>query len=505
MAEQRAVLHDIGEEKFKKLAFELRFRSKHLKLKQLPLQGDLHRSLKQIATLPKEEQDAAKTLLLTRRSLGRFLVPSEHTSRRQFQLILEWLGLERFLRLAPTANFDWNQLPEVSDLRKNVLPAARFDVIRESDLSLEDKYLAVVTWLKGTGFGEFVLQTRSFPPAPPDWKQALLDYVGKERFLELVREQPLFDLNSIKGCTTKFRHMLSRIQLAELSPEDEERALVSLLCTTELGKRLIIEAGLPLPDLFSYEHNRVIQSYRPLQDMYRDPKNAIVPPEVRACLDLIGHDRFLELVQEPLFDLSSIKGFSTVKQTKARLRLVQESNLSESDKERAFVAVICRSAWAELIAAGNPDALRRIRRHQSGKTSVSKGVYGFQRRLNYLGPARFLELSQGPLVDLESAYPKVDPGEWPSYWTSVYHSDVEGEERERQFTSVLLRSSHGRKYVEESKRLAKERGEPDNLQPLPSPPTTSIWRPQITRKGGTPSPTVSPLSPSTSEKLHVAS
>lgn len=490
LAAQRVVLNEIGEDKFRKLAFELQFRGKHLKLKQLPLQGDLHRSMRQIASMPKEDQDVAKAWLISRRSLGRYLLPTENTSRRQFNLILQWLGLQRFLNLAPTASFDWNRLPELLDMKRTVLPAARFDVIRESDLPLEDKYLAVVTWLKGTDFGEFVLQTRAFPPNPPDYKQALLDYVGKERFLELVARPPLFDLNSIKGCTTKFRHMLSRIQLADLSPEEEERALVSLLCTTQLGKRLILEAGLPLPDLFSYEHNKVIQSYKPLHGLYRDPSSANIPAEIQACVDRIGHDRFLELVHEEPYDLASIKGFETVKTTKARLRLVQESKLTEEEKVRAFAAVLCRSAWAELLAGDDMEARRKIRRTQSGRASVTKGPYGFQRRLNYLGPARFLELSREPIIDVVKAFPNLDPAEWPSFWTAVYHSDLEGEERERWFASVLRRSSHGKRYLAEVRRIAKEKGDPENLQPLSDPVTTAIWRPRVTKESS-PTPSVS--------------
>lgn len=477
LAGQRAVLNEIGEEKFRKLAFELQFRSKYLRLKQLPLPSDLQRSLKKIAELPREEQDVAKASLLARRSLGRFLVPPETTRRRQFLLILEWLGLERFLALAPTANFDWSRLPEVLDLKRTVLPATRFDIIRGSDLSADDKYLAVATWLKGTGFGEFVLQSRAFPPSPPDYKQALLDYVGQERFLELVQQPPLFDLNSIKGCTTKFRHMLSRIQLAKLSPADEERALVSLLCTTQLGKRLILEAGYPLPDLYSYEHNREINSYKPLQELYRNPKSASIPADVQACLDGIGRDRFAQLVNEDLFDLNRIKGFSTTRTTKARLRLVQEADLPQGEKERAFVAVLCRSAWAEVLVAGNQEALRRVRSHQSGRVSVAKSEYGFQRRLNYLGPARFLELCKEPPIDVVAAYPDLQPGEWPSYWAAVYRDPSLGEERERWLASTLRRSSHGKRYLKEVRRIAAEKGDPDNLQPLSDPVTTGIWRP----------------------------
>lgn len=479
--EQRVLLNEIGLERFKKLAFELRFRSQHLPLKQLPLQGRLSEALRQIKTVPPEQQEAAKALLLARRSLGRFLVPAEHTSRRQFRLILEWLTLERFLIYAATASFDWNLLPEARDLRRNVLPAARFDVIRESDLSLEQKYLAVATWLKGTEFGDFALQTRSFPPDAPDYKQALLEYVGQERFLELVQQAPLFDLNSIKGCTTKFRHMLSRIQMAELSPADEERALVSLLCTTELGKRLILGAGLPLPDLLTYEHNRLISSYKPLQTMYRDERS--VPAHIRAVLDGLGRQRFLELVREPLFDLQRLRGYASVKQTKPRLRLVQESPLPAPDKERALVAVLCRSAWAELLAHDDQGALRAIRRHQSGKVSQTKSVHGFQRRLNYLGPRRFLELAQQPLFDLARAFPKVVSSEWPSYWAAAYHSALDGEELERAYASALARSVHGKRYLAEARRIAEEEGVRE-LRPLPDPPTTALWRPQVPRDQG---------------------
>lgn len=481
LAAQRAVLDEIGVDKFRKLAFELQFRSKYLKLKKLPLQGDLQKCLQEIAKLPKADQDAAKALLLTRRVLGRHIMPVNNTSRRQFHMILDWIGLERFLALAPTANFDWDRLPAFTDLKPTVLPGARFDVIRKSDLPPEDKYLAMTTWMKGTEFGQFVLTTRGFPPHPPNYKETLMNYVGLERFIELVAKPPLFDLNEIKGCTTKFPHMLARIQLADLNPKDEERALVSLLSTTQVGKRLILAEGLPLPKVFSYEHNKAIKSYRPLQSLYRDPKVANIPEEIQACVDRIGRERFHHMIMEEQYDLSSIKGFDAVKTTKARLRLVQESTLPEADKLRAFSAVLCRSAWAELLVGNNRDLKTRIWYIQSGSSSITKSLHGFQRRLNYLGPARFVELSKEPPVDLSKAFPDVEAGDWTAFWTRVYHSDLEGEERERWFASVLRGSSHGRKYLEEVRRIATKKGDPENLQPLSNPPTTTVWRPRVQR------------------------
>lgn len=434
------LLEDVGLERFQHLGPGVRF-----KPAAVP-GGKLAGRLKAIQSLPPAQQETAKIAYLAHTRFGQALLPPVYDKQREYGTLLNalnWLGVERFKRLAED-DFDLATIP---DLQRDH-PDRQVIHVRSAPLPAEEQQRAVAQILKGTALGQHVLEFGGAPaPAAEAWEEAILAYIGgPERFLEVYR-QPAFDVHTLPGIYDRpFAVLVAKVQKLGLSSEDEERAYVALLSYSGVGKRLLDGAGLPQPP-------RTVRG-RPLRS--EKMRSGSAPRPLKAHVELlehIGRERFLELVKEPLFDLEAIDGWEhTGTALPSRRRLIEQSALTPEEKERALVALLAINPTPfvhehELYRA----IIRRTPQYRRGKFGRAS-EYFFPKLLAEVGASRFVRLAREPLYDLSGILTAKDTGKWGlnRKFERVRWSDLSDEEKEKAFVSILARSRVGKRYLEEA-------------------------------------------------------
>lgn len=449
------LLDDIGLERFQHLGPGVRF-----KASSLLRAGKSSARLKAIDSLPSSEKELAKIAFLARTRFGQALLPPVYDKQREYGTLLSavnWLGIDRFKELAEE-EYDLDNVP---DLQRQH-PDRQIVAIRASPLPVEEQQNAVAQVLKSTALGQHVLEFGSIPPlAEEAWEEAILAYIGgPERFLDTYK-RPAFDVHTIPGIYDRpFAALVAQVQRLGLSMSDEERAYVALLSYSVIGKKLLDGAGLPQPP----------QSVRgrPLRPSKTHRTGAQQPLQSHVdLLNHIGRERFLELVEEPLFDLESIPGWETTgTAVPSRRRLIEQSSLSPAEKERALVALLAirptpfineHELYREII--------RRTPQYKRG-TSGRASEYYFPKLLAEVGASRFLKLAQEPLYDLTAILTAKDTGKWGlnRKFERVRRSNLSDEEKERAFVSILARSRVGKRYLLEAGREKTESGPRSQLK-----------------------------------------
>lgn len=434
------ILEDVGLERFLQLGPGIRF-----KATPLP-SGKLAARLKVIEDLPAAQREQAKIAYLARTRFGQALLPLVYDKQREYGTLLgalNWLGIKRFRQLAED-DFDLNTVPGLQ--RQH--PDRQVMAIRSSILPVEEQQAAVAQVLKSTALGQHVLEFGSVPTQSEEaWEEAILAYIGgPERFLRIYKK-PAFDIHTMRGVYDRpFSALVAQVQKADLSKEDEERAYVALLSYTAVGKRILDGAGLPQPA--QTVRGRPLRPEKTSVEGTKQPLQSHVD-----LLEHIGRDRFLQLVEEPLFDLESIEGWeSTGTSVPSRRRLIEHSNLSPEEKERALVALLAIRPTPfmndnELYRS----IIRRTPQYRRGASGRASEYY-FPKLLAEVGPSRFVRLARQPLYDLSDLLTAKDAGKWGlnRKFERVRRSNLSDEDKERAFVSILARSRVGKRYLEEA-------------------------------------------------------
>lgn len=452
------LLDDIGLERFLHLGPGVRFKASAF----LPA-GRSSTRLKAIDALPASQRELAKIAFLARTRFGQALLPPVYDKQREYGTLLgavNWLGVEKFQHLAAGEY----KLDEVAGQRH---ADRQIVAIRSSSLPVAEQERAVAHVLKSTALGQHVLEFGSVPPLPEDaWEEAILAYIGgPEQFLKVYKKPP-FDVHTLPGIYDRsFATLVAQVQKLGLSKKDEERAYVALLSYSDVGKRLLDEAGLPQPP-------RTVRG-RPLRPEKTARKGEQQPLQSHVdLLNHIGRDRFLELVKEPLFDLESLPGWETTgTAVPSRRRLIEQSDLTPSEKERALVALL---ALRPTPFINEHDLYRQIIRSTPQYQRLASGranEYFFPKLLAEVGASRFVKLASQELYDLTPLLTAKDARKWGinRKFERVRRSNLSDEEKERAFVSILARSKVGKRYLSEARPKVKSELEstPSEIKPEP--------------------------------------